>query len=499
MINISTFDELLKVSKNISYFSTINSVLNWDNQTYLPNKAASYRAQQFAFIEEQIINIFTSNETKSLVSKLEKEKSSFSDFEKRNAEVFLKAYHRRTAVPKEILIENKKQESETFAAWQKAKKTNNYKLYAPELAKNIVMKQKVASFIDKEKIPFDVHLDQHEPGFSSKKMNKIFSDLKPKLISLLNKIQSSHLFDDLKVTSFPMDRSIQEKMVYANAKFIGYDLEAGRIDQGEHPMTFRIISPTDVRFTVNYHENNFLSALFAGFHEAGHAIHSQNTNPEFSQYPISMFGGSAGISESQSRFFENLVGRSPSLWPYYLPKFNKLTNQKLELRDFLLAMNKVQLSKIRIEADELTYPLHIILRFEIEQGMLDGTYNVNELPAIWNEKMKESFDIDIEKDSEGIMQDIHWASSFYGYFPTYALGNLYNAQMLHAMKKELDFDNLLLQGNVTPIREWLITNVHKKTGFYDPEEFLRVISGKDINPDYFVKYLDEKYTKLQNM
>ena len=202
-------------------------------------------------------------------------------------------------------------------------------------------------------------------------------------------------------------------------------------------MTIGVGNSDDVRFTVNYDQHNYLSALFAGLHEAGHAIHEQNTDQENRYCPIDLFGSSAGISESQSLFFENIVGRSEAFWSYY---FSKLPSsiQKIELTDFLQIINRVQLSKIRIQADELTYPLHIILRFEIEKGLLDGSNQVNDLPIIWNEKMKEYFGLEISNDIEGVLQDIHWATGFYGYFPTYTLGNIYNSQMYYWQMVQLN-------------------------------------------------------------
>lgn len=241
-----------------------------------------------------------------------------------------------------------------------------------------------------------------------------------------------------------------------------------------------------------------LTALFAGLHEAGHAIHGQNVNTEYIYQPIGLFGRSAGISESQSRFFENLIGRSAPFWSYYSSKMPK-SIQKIGLDDFVSIINKVQLSKIRIEADELTYPLHIIVRFEIEKGLLDGSIEVDELPAIWNKKMQDYFGLEISNDSEGVMQDIHWATSFYGYFPTYALGNIYNAQMYYTMKQEVDFDSFLANGSIKPIRNWLRDNVHKKTGLYDPEDFVKIITHEHINPDYFINYLEEKFSQLYGL
>ena len=488
---------MLKICKELGIYFTISSLLEWDSQTYLPSQGDSFRGDQLGFLEEKIIQIMTNSETKSIIEKLSVHKNELDNFETRNFDLFNKAFSRRTAVPSDLLIENKKQESITFGIWKKAKKENNFKLFIPELEKNIAFKRKIASFLDPEKIPFDVFLDEFEPGITSTELEKIFNNLKTKLISLLQKIQShDNKSDAISKLNFSLGKLDQQILVKEITKFIGFDIERGSIDQGEHPMTLDL-GPDDVRFTVNYNnENNYISALFAGLHEAGHAIHGQNISKEFIYYPVNLFGSSAGISESQSRFFENIIGRSESFWKYYYPKLQRITHQNISINDFLFAINKVQLSKIRIHADEVTYPLHIILRFEIEKGMLDGSYEVSELPSIWNEKFEKYFGFEITNDSEGILQDVHWASGFYGYFPSYALGNLYNSQMYYAMKKELEFDSLLANGSVQPIKNWLTDRVHKKTGFYNPLDFINKITSEELNPNYFIRYLEEKYSKL---
>ena len=493
-MQLEYYKDMLDITRELKYYFSLSSLLNWDSQTHMPTKGASFRAQQVAFLEEKVISILANSNTKRVLSNLSAHKSDLDEFQLRNYQVFARAVNRRTVVPSKLLIENKKQESITFNAWQEGKRKKNFKLYAPELVKNIVNKQNMARYVDPEKIPFDVYLDDFEPGFTSEKIEKIFNQLKPEILSLLHKIQNSGVTIP-NLNNFSLTISKQEKLVHEITNYIGFDLRKGSIDYGEHPMTINLGSPDDVRFTVNYDEANYLSALFAGLHEAGHAIHGQNTDKKNRFFPIGLFGSSAGISESQSRFFENIVGRSEAFWSYYFSKLPP-TIQKIGLSDFLQIINQVQLSKIRIKADELTYPLHIILRFEIEKGLLDGSIQVNELPSVWNEKIKEYFGLEIKDDAEGVLQDIHWATVFYGYFPTYALGNIYNSQMYYTMKKELDFDTLLTNGTIEPVRNWLIENVHKKTGLYDPEDFIKVITQESVNPDYFIKYLEQKFSKI---
>jgi carboxypeptidase Taq len=280
-----------------------------------------------------------------------------------------------------------------------------------------------------------------------------------------------------------------------------YDVESkeagGRVDETEHPFTTGYYD--DVRITTHYHEENFTSSVFSILHEGGHATYEQNLKREWMYQPIGT-GCSTGFHESQSRFLENIIGRSWEFWIYYLPKLKELTGEifsDIELDEFIRAINRINRSKIRIEADELTYCLHIIIRFEIERELISGKIKVAELPQIWNQKYEEYLGVDIENDSEGVMQDTHWASGLYGYFPTYALGNIYSGQILATMEKDVpDWRNQIAKGNFHNIKQWLIKNLYSYGDLYDPPKLIKKITGEGITVKPYLYYLNKKYSKL---
>jgi carboxypeptidase Taq len=282
---------------------------------------------------------------------------------------------------------------------------------------------------------------------------------------------------------------------------VGYDVKSkeagGRIDETEHPFTTGYYD--DVRITTHYYEDLFASSVFSVLHEAGHALYEQGLKHEWMYQPVGQ-SCSSGFHESQSRFIENIVGRSPEFWIYFLPKLKKLVGKVLAdvpLDKFVHAINHVTPSKIRVEADEVTYCLHIIIRFNIERDLFAGKIDVNDLPEIWNQSYKDYLGIKINNDSEGVMQDIHWAGSLFGYFPSYALGNIYSGQLLMKMEKDLpNWEKQMEKGKLRPTTDWLIKNVHSYGNLYDPPELIKKITGEELNVKPYIGYLSEKYSKL---
>jgi carboxypeptidase Taq len=294
---------------------------------------------------------------------------------------------------------------------------------------------------------------------------------------------------------------IQEKITANLSELIGYDVTSdkagGRLDETEHPFTTGYYD--DVRVTLHYHEDNLFSAVFAMLHEGGHALYEQNLNPDWKYQPLGL-AASYGIHESMSRYVENMIGRSSQFWKYYLPKLNDYTDNAfagIPENDFIKSINLVRPSKIRIEADEVTYSLHIIIRFEIEQDLFAGKIEISELPHIWNEKYKEYLGVDVEHDAEGVMQDTHWASGYYGYFPSYALGNVYDGMWLEKMNSDIpQWLDDIANGNLMAAIQWLTDNVHCKNNLYDPKDLAEHITGKTITSKPFLEYLENKYSTL---
>ena len=351
--------------------------------------------------------------------------------------------------------------------------------------------------VKETKTPYEALIDNFEPKMTAKTITSTFNQLQVGLKQLISKIQSSQSQPDTAMLCQPVPVESQRQIAQLLTQTLGYDTcspEArGRIDETEHPFTEGYYD--DVRITTHYHLNNFSSSIFSVLHESGHARYEQNLNPKWKYQPI----GSAcsfGIHESQSRFYENVIGRSKEFWIGIMPKLKKAAPSlaNLELDKFVKAINKVELSKIRIEADEVTYNLHIIVRFEIERDLFAGKIKVNELPEVWNQKYADYLGVKIQDDSEGVMQDTHWASGLYGYFPSYALGNLYSGQIVAAITKDLpDWRSQLAIGKLDEPNEWLKKHIHSQSNLYEPEELIKKATGKNLNSEAFMTYLNEKY------
>jgi carboxypeptidase Taq len=377
-------------------------------------------------------------------------------------------------------------------------------VFRPELEKMVELKKKAAEILMEVKetaTPYDALIDIFEPKMTAKTITKVFDELRAGLVSLLRKCEASSKQPDVSILKRKVPIDIQRKIAKALAEAVGYDIASkqsgGRIDETEHPFTTGYYD--DVRITTHYYENMFGSSIFSVLHEAGHAIYEQGLKQEWMYQPIGS-GCSSGFHESQARFVENIIGRSREFWVYFLPKLKELTSKSLrevDLDKFVHAINQVTPSKIRVEADEVTYCLHIIIRFNIERDLFENRITVKELPEIWNQSYKDYLGLKIENDSEGVMQDTHWASGYYGYFPSYALGNIYSGQILAMIEKDTPlWKKQLEKGKPQSVKDWLIKNVHSYGDLYDPSELIRKITGKELNVKPYLNYLNEKYSKL---
>ncbi|MDH5495149.1 MAG: carboxypeptidase M32, partial [Candidatus Bathyarchaeota archaeon] len=386
--------------------------------------------------------------------------------------------------------------------WKKAKAAKDFAMFKPELEKLLKLRKKAAEIlmdVKATKTPYDALIDIFEHKMTAETIAKIFRELREGLVSILKKCQSAPKQTDTSLLMQNVPFDVQRKISNELVKFIDYDVESpkagGRIDETEHPFTTGYYD--DVRITTHYYENNMASSLFSVLHEGGHAIYDQGLKPEWIYQPIG-YGCSFGFHESQSRFVENIVGRSRKFWVYFFPKLKQLTGNTFSdvaLDDFVRAINQVKPSKIRVEADEVTYCLHVIIRFEIERELIAGKITVADLPEIWNRKYKEYLGVVIENDSEGVMQDIHWASGYFGYFPTYALGNIFSGQILVAMEKAIpNWKDQIAKGNFQNVKKWLTENVHHYGNLYDPAVLIKKITGEQINVKPYLEYLNKKYS-----
>jgi len=472
----------------------------------MPPKAIKLRSQQLALLSRIEHKMSTDPEMgKSLKEVIRHpEYDKLDELQKRNVYLIKKQYDEQTKLPEKLVAEIAKQRAITVDVWKKAKAAKNFSMFKPELEKLVELQKRAAEILMKVKeteTPYDALIDIFEPKMTAKAITKVFDGLREGLVSLLRKCEESPKQPDTGILKRKVPIDIQRRISKALTEFVGYDVESkeagGRIDETEHPFTTGYYD--DVRITTHYYEDYFASSVFSVLHEAGHAIYEQNLKQEWMYQPVGT-SSSSGFHESQSRFVENIIGRSREFWVYFLPKLKKIAGDVLsnvDLDSLVHAVNQVKPSKIRVEADEVTYGLHIIIRFNIERDLFADKVKVSELPEIWNQGYKDYLGVKIENDSEGVMQDTHWASGLYGYFPSYALGNIYSGQILATMEKDLsNWKKQIEKGNFSPVKNWLTKNVHSYGDLYDPSELIRKITGKELNVRPYLNYLHEKYSKL---
>jgi len=503
---ISSYKKLLEKTKNMVTLNSAAAILHWDMETMMPPKGINLRSLQLAMLSRLAHKMSTDPEIGRLLEETMKhrEYSSLDPVHKRNLYLIKKHYDEQTKLPEELVVETSKQEAITIDTWKKAKAAKDFLKFKPELEKLFNLKKQAAEILMKVKetaTPYDALIDIFEPKMTSETISKVFKELKEGLTSLLRKCEASPKQPDTSILKLRVPIERQQKIGKSLAEFIGYDTESkeagGRIDKTEHPFTTGYYN--DVRITTHYYENKFASSIFSVLHEGGHALYEQNLKSEWMFQPVGD-ACSMGFHESQSRFVENIVGRSSEFWTYFLPKLKRLAGRALsdvDLDDFLHAINHVRPSKIRVEADEVTYCLHVIIRFNLERDLFADKITIDELPQIWNESYRQYLGVTVEHDSEGVMQDTHWASGLYGYFPSYALGNIYSGQILTSMEKDIrNWREQISKGDFRNVRQWLIKNVHRQGNLYNPPDLIKIIAGTELIVDPYLNYLQKKYSRL---
>ena len=502
----SSYKKLLEKTKNIITLHSAAAILHWDMETMMPPKGIKMRSLQLAMLSRIGHKMSTDPEIGRLLEESIKhpEYSSLNPVHKRNLYLIKKSYDEQTKLPEELVVETSKQEALTIDTWKKAKAAKNFAKFKPELEKLFNLKKQAAEILMEVKetaTPYDALIDIFEPKMTSDTISKVFKELREGLTSLLRKCEASPKQPDTTILKRRVPIETQQKIGKLLADFIGYDVKSanagGRIDETEHPFTTGYYD--DVRITTHYYPNRFASSIFSILHEGGHALYEQNLKKEWLFQPVGDVC-SMGFHESQSRFVENIVGRSREFWTYFLPKLKMITGNALsdmDLDDFVHAINQVGPSKIRVEADEVTYGIHVIIRFNLERDLFADKITVDELPQVWNESYREYLGVTVEDDSEGVMQDTHWASGLYGYFPSYALGNLYSGQILACMEKDIQgWRDQIAMGDFRNVQQWLVKNVHSYGNLYSPPDLIKLIAGKEITVDPYLNYLHKKYSRL---
>ncbi len=478
--------------KRISKFQSASNLLHWDMLTNMPVAAGSWRAEVIGEISAHAFELFISDYTAELIDKAES--GDLASQDKRVVELVKKDYSRLKKIPYELYKTFQIETSRSQKAWEEAKTKDNFDIFEPYLERVIKLLKEIIESIGYEDNRYDVLLDRYEPGLKTSELVNIIKELKTFLVAVVPEIEEKTL--PLKRGVFEGCFSVykQYKMAEEFLKLLGYDFNRGRLDTSEHPFT-AFIGLGDVRITSNFKLDNLSHGFFALIHEFGHALYDLNIPQEFYGLPLGE-GASMGIHESQSRFWENIIGRSFSFWEFARPIFVRHFPQldSFTEEEFYNDANVVKRSLIRVYSDEVTYNLHIMLRFEIEEALINDRLSVKELPGVWNAKMKEYLNLVPINNRDGVLQDVHWSSGAFGYFPSYMLGNLYSAQIYYAMRSDVsEFDELVSKGDFTPIVNWLKEKIHKKGKLYDPKELIRIATGKEFDTSCFVRYIKEKY------
>lgn len=486
-----TYNKLLKISQRIAHYEGILNLLYWDDRVCMNPQAAPYRGKQIALITEYIHKLKTSKYYAKLVESLDPE-----DYEKYSPEwVNVKwwkfEYERNKKIPAKLISRLSEIIPQSLQAWEKAKKEKKFKILYPYLKKIIEINKEMIQRWGYDYEPYEALLKGYEVDITPQEIEQIFTELKKKLIDLINRYKNK-IETKVNLRNIRFDEREMERFCKSLVKKIS-NLEI-RLDPTSHPFA-TTISPFDVRITTRY--NNLESAVFGTLHELGHALYDYYLPADkyFGQ-PISS-SVSLSIHESQSRFFENIIGRSYSFWKYFYGELSSVATElkNIPIEEFVKSINKLELQPIRTEADETTYNLHIIIRFEIERKIFNQNLNIGELPEVWNELFKEYFGYYPKDDSEGILQDIHWAESLFGYFPTYTLGNLISAQIYNTVQKELDIKEIE-QGEYKHIIGFLKEKIYELGRTYTTQELVQKVTKEKINPNHFLNYLENKLQSL---
>ncbi len=502
-VTATSIKEFRALVNEIQDIEGIQGILGWDLETYMPEKASPLRSKQLGTLAKLAHNLTVGPEMDAFMREL-REPGVFSKLDSMTASLVKEVgrdYDRSKKIPLELIQEMVETTTEAHKVWVEAREKQQFKLFEPVLRKIISLNQRMAEALGYEDSPYDALLDEYEPGLSVKQLDPLFAKLKAEIVPLLAAIQKSGYKPDTScITSgtFPLEQQMAFSRTVLDA--MGFDFEAGRLDLAPHPFSSGC-GTLDVRLTTRVDEHDVFSALSSSMHEGGHGMYEQGVNPELNRTPLAG-GTSLGIHESQSRLWENQIGRSRDFWQKFLPELKATFPEfkDVSLDTFYHAINKVTPSYIRVEADEVTYNLHILVRYEIEKALIEGTMKVEEIKDAWNAKMQDYLGVTPENDAQGPLQDIHWSHGSFGYFPTYTLGNLYSAQFFNKAKQALPtLQADIQQGDLKALKQWLNKEVHWVGKMEESDTIVRRVTGETLDASYFVDYLWNKYGEIFNL
>ena len=495
MGRVDAHQKLLQRSRECGLIRSSCSLLHWDQQTLMPPQAAAYRGEQTACLSSLAHRLFTSREVEKWLAECEKGPAPGDRIKKCNLREWRRLYDRAVKIPPALVMEMERATSAAHEAWLKARQAHDFKFFKTDLARIVELRLKMAELWGYEESPYDALLEEYEPGMLSSSLAALFEELAPELSRLV--AAGVENFSEKPATLPPGPYPIEQQKLFNQivAARLGFDFHAGRIDTAPHPFCSGV-GLHDCRLTTRYHESDFTSSLYGILHEAGHGLYEQGL-------PAGAYGTPAGeavslgIHESQSRFWENHIGRSPLFWEHWFPVAREFFPQLSGCTAAKLTryVNRVERSFIRVEADEVTYDLHIVLRFEIERELIEGKLKVAEVPEYWNSRFESWFGLKVPDDAKGCLQDIHWSGGGIGYFPTYTLGNLNAAQLFYKLRKDVHvLDAKLAAGEYGGVLDWLRKNIHAHGSCLQPAELIRRATGEALSPTHHLSHLKCKTT-----
>lgn len=500
------FNKLYDLSKNIRVLQGISSILDWDQETYMPPGATGIRSEQLKTMAGLIHREKTSKKYSNALGKLIDIPSGkiIAKGLPQPDQAALKEWRRDfikdTALPAKFVEDFAKLTSQSILVWRNAKKENTFQQFAPYLDRIVTMCRKKADLLGYHDHPYDALLDNYEPDITTKEVSKLFSNLRDHLTTLIKKITAAKQIDDQFLFG-KWDHAKQIAFSHKILEAMGYDFSKGRLDFSTHPFS-SASHPTDSRITTRIHATSLMSNVMVVLHEGGHALYEMGLPQDLYGSPLGE-ARSLGVHESQSRWWETRVGLSKPFWQYFLPLLKETFKGQLDpvtLEEFYRALNKVEPSFIRVEADEVTYPLHVILRFELEKALIEGSLTVREIPEAWNAKMEEYLGIIPATNSEGCLQDVHWSMGGFGYFPTYTLGNLYAAHLFKAFAQEhKDWESRVSAGDLGFIKLWLHEKIFQHGRRWSTLELLQEATGKPFTTEPYTQYLKQKYSDIYRL
>jgi len=495
---MSAYDELLERLRDIDLIGQIGGLVSWDQEVLMPPKAASLRAEQLAWISKTGHQRLTNPRIGELLNELEVA-DDLNDVQTANVRLARESYDKATKLPTEFVEEMAKHRSKAQISWSEARAKDDFSIFRDDLAKSIDLARRKADYLGYDELRYDALLDIYESGLTVARVDPLFAGLRDNVAPLIKAVVESGNRPDISwVEDNSWEQPGQEALSQGVSEAIGFDFSAGRRDASTHPFCGGP-NPDDVRWTTRYSESDPFGSLYGSMHETGHGTYEQGRRRDLDFQPAGEANG-LGVHESQSRLWENQIGRSREFCEWALPMWQKHFPQNMDGVDsesLWQAVNLVEPSLIRVEADEATYNMHIMIRYEIEKKLIAGDLEIDDLPDAWDDMYEEFLGIRAPNRTLGVLQDIHWSMGAFGYFPTYTLGNLYSAQLLAAARKDLpDHDEQMRCGEFGPLLDWMREHVHQRGSILEPADLIEEATGNPPSPDAFVDYLKDKVERL---